>query len=342
MHAETLRAEAHGRPVERNAALMAAAVAAALAASYAPNFRDLMGKWDADPNYSHGYLVVPIALAIAWQRRGDLRPERLAPRWQGWAALLAVLAARVWLFERNEIWTESATIPLAAASLALALGGWHLLRWAAPALAFLFFMLPLPGSVSIRLGGPLQELATWGSTGLLQLLGLPVLAEGNVILVGVHRLEVERACNGLSMIMAFVTLIAATTILSRSRPRWERVVLVLSTIPIALVSNILRIALTAWAYYQFGPDRVVFPGWFPLLKGWTVDRFAHDTAGWAMMPIALALAMLELKVMSWLVVAEEVEARPRLVMPPAYAPPRPVKKKPAASPRGDEVGPEGH
>ena len=109
---------------------------------------------------------------------------------------MAILAARAYLFERNERWAEAVTLIPALAALALAFGGWHLLRWAGPAIAFLLLMLPLPPSINLSLAAPLQRLATLGSTTLLQALGLPVLAQGNVIYVGTARLEVAEACNG--------------------------------------------------------------------------------------------------------------------------------------------------
>ena len=142
------------------------------------------------------------------------------------------------------------------AGLALAFGGWALLRWALPAIGFLVFMLPLPPSLNLYLAGPLQGLATIGSTTLLQAFGLPVLAEGNIIYIGGSKLEVARACNGLSMLVSFVTLVTATTlIMARDRPIWERIALLLSTVPIALVSNIIQIAATAWAYQLLGARR---------------------------------------------------------------------------------------
>ena len=82
-------------------------------------------------------------------------------------------------------------------------------------------MMPLPPSLNTFLARPLQDLATLGSTTVLHLMGLPVLAEGNVIYIGMEQLEVERACNGLSMLQSFVALIAATTILI-DRPVWEK------------------------------------------------------------------------------------------------------------------------
>ena len=92
---------------------------------------------------------------MAWEHSllGDLDPARVRPHWLGWAALLAILAGRAWLFDRNERWVESATIPPAVAALALALGGRHLLRWSLPGVAFLFFMLPLPPRVNMVLAG---------------------------------------------------------------------------------------------------------------------------------------------------------------------------------------------
>jgi exosortase len=303
-------------PNERNPStpplVAAAIVIAALAASYAPNFYHLGQQWISEPNYTHGFLVIPIALAILWQRKDEFNFTKLRPMLLGWAVVAAVLAARYWSFERNEAWFENATMLPLLGGLALAFGGWPLLRWVLPALGFLIFMLPLPPSINIYLAGPLQTVATLGSTALLQAFGLPVLAEGNIIFIGASKLEVAQACNGLSMLISFVMLVTATTlIMARDRPIWERAILLLSTVPIALVSNIIRIAATAWAYQLLGEERG--------------QKIAHDTAGWAMMPIGLALIWIELKVMSWLIVEESVDGK--LIIPTTYsAPTRPAKK----------------
>lgn len=293
--------------------LAAGLVIAALAASYAPNFYSLGEQWFNEPNYTHGFLVIPIALVILWQRKDELEFAKLRPMLLGWVVVAGVLGARYWFFERNESWAENATVLPLLGGLALAFGGWPLLRWALPALGFLIFMLPLPPSINIYLAGPLQTLATLGSTTLLQAFGLPVLAEGNIIFIGASKLEVAQACNGLSMLVSFVTLVTATTlIMARDRPIWERVVLLLSTVPIALISNIIRIAATAWAYQLLGEQRG--------------QKLAHDISGWAMMPIALVLIWIELKLMSWLIVEENVDGK--LIIPTTYsAPTRPAKKQ---------------
>ena len=213
---------------------------------------------------------------------------RAAGAWGwGWGALAAVLAARVVFQERGEEWRETATILPALACLALTFGGWSLLGRVWPAITFLGFMLPLPpGSTpccrALAAPGDLGELR------LLRLSGLWVMAEGHVIVVGADRLEVAEACNGLSMLMCLAATVSAATLLL-PLTSWKRAALLASILPVALLSNVLRIAATAWCYQAFGAE--------------AGGHFAHDAAGWLMMPLALLLVGSELAVWSWLIVA---------------------------------------
>ncbi|CAN5913716.1 hypothetical protein BH23PLA1_BH23PLA1_04870 [soil metagenome] len=293
--------------------------ALALLWAYLPSFTLLFWRWWNDPNYSHGFFVVPIAMVVLWQRRDRLEVDRLRPSWIGLLALAGVLGLRAYMYERNEQMAEAATIPIVVAALALAYGGWRLLWWGLPAFVFLLFMLPLPESVNSLLAFQLQGLATALSCAIMQMMGLPALAEGHVIYVGSEQMEVAAACNGLSMLLTFLTLIAAVILLA-DLSLWEKIVLAISAVPIALISNILRIVITGWAFYQFGPSTTVAPGW-------TIERLTHDPAGWAMMPIALALVWLELRLLSWLVIEEQVgPSRPAMVLPRPVADPALVKK----------------
>jgi exosortase len=270
----------------------------AVGLAYAPTFSYLNQRWSGDPNYSHGYLVVPTAALILWLRRGSLDRSRLTPTFWGWVVLGGVVVLRSVLYQISEQWLEDATVPLAMVGLALAFGGWPLLRWSLPAIIFLGFMLPLPNRFNTVMAYPLQRLATIGSCDLIGALGLPVVPEGNVINVGEHRLEVARACNGLSMLLSFLTLITAAAILV-DRPLWEKIILLASTIPLALAVNVLRISTTALCFYYFGTDELRMP------LGITLP---HDWAGYLMMPVALLIVWLELQVLSWLVVETEGEA----------------------------------
>jgi exosortase len=285
-------------PAARGWPAAAALVGLALAAAYAPNLADLATTWWAEPNYTYGFLIIPIALAIAWQRRRELDPAKLAPSAVGWVVLVAVLVARTALYERAEEWAENATLLLAAAALALAM---------------LVLMLPLPNALNSLMAGPLQTLAAISSEKVLQAMGLPVLRQGNTLVVVTVPLEVARACNGLSMLLTFVTLMVATVLtVDRERPMPERIALLLSAIPIALIANIIRIIATAWAYHLFGP---IFG-----------EKVAHTTAGFAMMPIGLVLVWLELRAFDWLIVEQSDAGPARMYIPVTEAGPRVVKK----------------
>lgn len=267
-------------------------VAAALIWAYATDVRDMVQIWIDDPNYSHGFLVVPVAALIFWQRwpRGDA--ARLKPSWIGFAVLAAVIGLRAWFYEIGEFWMERFTLLVTVAGLVMAYGGWPLMKRVWPAVAFLIFMYTVPVALNNRLSLPLQGIASWASCALLRLLGLWVMNEGNVIVVGDDQLEVAAACNGLAMLMSLAATITATTILI-PMPNWKRVVLLLSVVPIALLCNVLRIAGTVWCYHLIGSERG--------------RELAHDWAGFLMMPLALVLVGLELWWMSWLVTEEEEE-----------------------------------
>ena len=285
-----------GQRASPRALVVVLVIAAALIGSFAPCFGTLVALWNADPNNSYGYLVIPMAAYILWDRRRPCSTARGWPRGGGASCRLLGFswALRVVLYERNEQYMEAFLIPWVVGTLVLTLGGWHLLRVALPAVVFLCFMLPVPPSINGLLAAPLQTLATQGTLILMQVTGLPVIAQGNVIFVGANPLEVARACNGLSMLVSFVALNALVVLVSR-RPLWERLVIMAAAVPIALVSNIIRITATGWSYYLWGRE--------------FGDKVAHDAAGFAMLGIALVLLQLELWLLSWLFYEVE-EVRP--------------------------------
>jgi len=157
---------------------------------------------------------------------------------------------------------------------------------------FLVFMLPLPPSANNLIALPLQRIATLGSVFVTQLTGLWAIDEGNVITLRDHSgalktLEVAQACNGLSMLMTLAATVTAIIILF-PLANWKRIVVLASAIPIALLSNIVRIVATGWCYY--------------LIDGERAKKIAHDWTGiLLMMPLAVILVWLELLLLSWLV-----------------------------------------
>jgi exosortase len=264
-----------------------------LGCAYWPNLRDLYSIWTTESNYSHGLLVIPLALAIFWQRLADGGSEWSTGQghWWSWALLVAILTARLVAYERNNQWLETATMVPAVGCLLLTLGGWPLLERGWPAVVFLLFMLPLPQQANNLISLPLQLIATVGSVFMMQLTGLWASAEGNVIILretpyGPRTMNVAEACNGLSMLMTLAATVVATIMLF-PMANWKRIVVLASAIPIALVSNIVRIVVTGWCYYLF--------------EGEVAKQRAHDWTGIVlMMPLALLLVVLELVVLSWL------------------------------------------
>ena len=180
-------------------------------------------------------------------------------------------------------WLETATLLPAIACLTWTFGSWPLLRRAWPAIIFLVFLSPLPPAVNDLIALPLQRIAATGSCFLLQLSGLWAIQEGNVINLttphGPMPLDVALACNGLRMLMTMAATITATIILI-PLPTWKRITLLVSTVPIAMLSNMIRIVATGWCYY--------------MITGPTAKEWAHDVSGWLMMPLALFLVWLEL------------------------------------------------
>lgn len=183
----------------------------------------------------------------------------------------------------------------AVAALALGVGltayrRWSAVRWAVPALAMLMLALPLPGQVAFQLSWYLRKVATLAALGVFRVFGFPTRTDGSLTVdVGTVRLDVQEACSGLSMLMAFVALTAAIALLCpptrRASDRW---VVFLSSVPIAVFCNIIRIVVSGLV----------------LLAGWrqAFDIIVHDFAGWAMMPLALGLVWVEFKLIDWLLV----------------------------------------
>jgi exosortase len=260
--------------------------------AYAPVVAGLIGRWSREDVYAHGFLVPGFAICLLWLRREKLQSVSAGYHWGGLAILLAGalmrLAGAYIYFE----FLEAFSFLVCLTGLVFFLGGKQALGWAWPALGFLIFMIPLPFRVETAAALPLQRLATKASTYLLQTLGVPAFAEGNVIHLREARLGIVEACNGLGMLVSFVALSTALAILIK-RPMLDKVIIVLSAVPIALAANVLRITFTGILHETAG-------------SAWA-DLFFHDLGGWLMMPVALALLWLELKVLSRLLVAPNPE-----------------------------------
>lgn len=247
---------------------------------------NLVRAWNREADYSHGWFVIPITGYLLWNFRASMPKFQAGFHWGGVAVLAIVAIVRVasrWAyFDFVDGWM----IPVTAMGVAWAVGGRSFAWWAFPSLFFLFFMVPLPFRLENELSRPLQWIATNASCFVLQTLGQPAIAEGTTILLGENTLEVERACSGLRIFFGVFALSYICAILLR-RSWWEGVLLVLASIPIALISNAARIVATGLCYQ-----------WF---SGETARHFAHDFAGYVMIFFAAGLFGLTLWYLRWLI-----------------------------------------
>jgi exosortase len=261
-----------------------ALLGASLLWAYWPVLCEMERHWAQDPRYSHGYLVPAFSFFLLWFRRGRLTSCCTQRSWLGLLLLATGMVLLLLGTRYYQGWVRAISLLFCLAGTSLLVGGWPMLRWAWPAIAFLVFMIPLPYRVERALGQPLQNLATVSSTYALQTLGMSALAEGNIILLSGHlRIGVAEACNGLGMLMMFFAYSTAAALVIQ-RPWLDRVLIVTSAIPIALAANVARIVVTAVLEATVG--------------GEVANMVYHDLAGWLMMPLALATLWAELQLLA--------------------------------------------
>jgi exosortase len=250
--------------------------------------------WYSTPDYGHGFFVPIFAGFLLWQRQEMVDPWPNKGTWWG-IPFFVIFAGIRWfnLFLNYERDIDS-LIPFLV-GVTLVLGGWRALRWAWPSITFLIFMVPLPDFLASALGGKLQRVATLMSAYVLQTLGIPAitLGEGNVIQLSLpeNKLEIARACSGLRMMTLFFAVCVGASFLLRV-PVWKKIVLIVSAVPIAIISNVARIVLDG------------------MLTEWvsaTAGEFVHDKAGWIMMPLAMLMIWGEMALLSALLIETPTE-----------------------------------
>ncbi|MBE3112721.1 MAG: VPLPA-CTERM-specific exosortase XrtD [Acidobacteria bacterium] len=249
------------------AAVAAALIVLGFAVLYWHVIARLVHDWATDDNYSHGFLIVPIALYLAWERRDRLAAAGRRPSGLGLIVVLlsvGVLAAGVL---GSELFLTRVSILGVIAGLVLFRGGWKRLAVLAFPIAFLLLMIPIPAIIFNQIAFPLQLLASRFGELTLTAAGIPVLREGNVITLATTSLEVAEACSGIRSLISLLTLAIVYGYLIDQRP-WARVVLALASVPVAIVANGVRVAGTGIAAHYYGAQAAM--GFFHTFSGWLV------------------------------------------------------------------------
>ncbi|MDP9054787.1 MAG: exosortase/archaeosortase family protein [Acidobacteriota bacterium] len=244
-----------------------------LAACYGPVLFALVERWNIDPDMGHGFFVPVIAGYIAWQKRDSIANLAPSPNWWGlaimlWAGLqlyIGTLGAELFLARTSFV--------ISIAGAVLLLGGTRYLKIFRFPILLLFFMIPIPAIIYNQLTFPLQIVASKVGENAIDLLQIPVMREGNVLILPRQTLNVVEACSGIRSLLTLTFLSLVYGYFFEKR-RWVRIALFCSTIPIAIAANGGRVAFTG-VVSQFNPD--LAEGWF------------HEAQGWVIFMIALAI-----------------------------------------------------
>jgi len=251
--------------------------------AYLPVLVELVEDWYADPNYSHGFLILPISGFLIWKNRKNLapveRPSSLGVVILGGGLLMLILASAA-----AEYFTIRFSFAMSVTGLGLFCLGWQNFRENWFSFFFLLFMIPIPGVIYYSATMPMQLLSSKMAYWALTLAGIPANLSGNIITLPNYRLEVAEACSGLR---SLVTLMALGALYARLTLKgiWRPVFLFLATIPIAIAANIFRIFATGVGAHKISPK--------------VAEDFLHEISGLLVFFAALVMTITLAWILGW-------------------------------------------
>ncbi|MFC2071782.1 exosortase/archaeosortase family protein [Chloroflexota bacterium] len=247
-------------------------------ALYCPVLIWLVGIWLNNPYYSHGFLILPVAAFIAWTKRKEL--VRAKPYLTGVIVLAAGLATYVAGFAWRIHWLWAFSLLVAALGLVLYFWGTKAARSMAFPICFLIFMIPLPFLDSMSI--PLQSISASGSTSAVQAIGIPATRTGAEIHLPGAAFTIGMPCSGMNTLISLLAL-ATLLLYFLKAPFYKKASLFLLTFPIAILANILRIALLLVIAHLWGTEVAM--------------TFFHDFSSLLMFILAMALLFLLTKLL---------------------------------------------
>ena len=248
---DSVEGRSASKKVDLNTSAWVFVLAALLSALYWSIVRDMVVNWWDDPNYSHGFLVPVFSGYLLWQKRGELRSLRPQPNWAGFLILLAGIATLILGVAGAENYLMRSSAIIVLAGLVLFHLGTKIFHSVAFAIAFLIFMVPLPQIIFSAVTFPLQTIAAESATRALDVLGVPVLRDGNVIHLSRASLGVSEACSGIRSLISLIAIVVAWGYLSLPSLT-TRAALVAVAVPVAIVANASRIVTTGLVAHWLG------------------------------------------------------------------------------------------
>jgi exosortase len=238
---------------------------------YASTLNGMVQQWWIDEDMGHGFLVPVVAAWVVWREREKWLKMPAQPSLWGFVFLAAGAAMHAAGSLGVGLFASSVGLLLTITGAVLCIGGFGFLRtWAFP-LVLLLFMLPKLAIVYNQVTLPLQLLASRMAAGILTMTGIGVIREGNILDVNGHRVAVAEACNGIRFLLPLGFMAVVFAYLADPKP-WMRLAILAAAIPVAILSNAVRVAASAW---------------LPVLDSGT----PHEAIGWGIFVVSLALLL---------------------------------------------------
>lgn len=238
---------------------------------YIPDGLLLWHDWMNVEEFSHGPLMLVVALYLLWARRPLLQSHDRRGNWAGLVFCILAAAAYALAIKAGIINVRHISLLLMILGLFVVFGGVTYGRYVLPSLVLLPFVVPPPAFLNANLTYGLQLLSTDMSVGLLRFAGLSVFQDGNIIDMGTIKLAVVEACAGLRYLYPMIGLGVLLAMLF-DMPLWKRGLFVLLAAVVSVIMNSVRIFLTG-AFAEW-TDTAVSDGFFHLFEGWVFFLFS--------------------------------------------------------------------
>jgi exosortase A len=249
----------------RTTLLKSAIIVACLVLLYFRVLQGLVSDWIHMPDFSHGFLIPIVSFYFVYERRKELSALSPSTAWGGFG--LIVLGILFFLLGNlaTEFFTMRFSMLVVLGGIVLFLLGKEFFKTLLFPIVFLIFMIPIPSVLMDRITFPMQLFASKVAAKSLYLIGIPALREGNIILLANTSLEVAEACSGIRSLISLLALSVVFAYFSQ-KTTLKRVLLVLSTFPIAIIANAARVTGTGILAHHYG-DKVA-QGFFHGFSGW--------------------------------------------------------------------------
>lgn len=243
----------------------------------------MVDRWDTSEEYGYGYMIPVITLFLIWQRKDKLERLPFTGSWLG----VALLAAGVFITFVGQLSTLHTITQygfvIAVMGAAYAVLGWAAFRIILVPLLLLFLMVPLPNFLFNNLSSQLQLISSEIGVAVIRLFGISVFLEGNVIDLGVYKLQVVEACSGLRYLFPLLALAIIASYFYQAAV-WKRVLVILSSMPITVLMNSFRIGVIGVLVEFYGIEQA--------------EGFLHDFEGWIVFMACVALLVVEIWLLS--------------------------------------------